>query len=149
MSFNFGDFFAPPSVAKLIVLSVADGVAQVDQELGQASLGSGVVPQHIGECGIPKWFREALPQRLAGTVVITKPNITVSRSFSAQRRLSKPQEAANDMFQESHSLCLNQTNDHIAQDRPHRVEAFVGRADVAKPGVVEQNFLHNENCHGL
>lgn len=149
MGFNFGDFFAPPSVAKLIVLSVADGVAQVDQELGQASLGGGIVPQHIGKCGIPKWFREALPQRLAGTVVITKPSITVSRSFSAQRRLSQPQEAANNMFQEPHSLCLNQTNDHVAQDCSHRVEAFVRRADITKSGVVEKNFLHNENGHRL
>lgn len=81
MSINFGVFLAPPSVTELIILSIADGVTQVDQELGKASLGGCIVSKNIGKRRIAEWFGETLSQGLAGTVVIAEPSFVVSISF--------------------------------------------------------------------
>jgi len=86
---------------------------------------------------------------LSGTVVITKPKNFVSVSASGKRRWNKPQKASNDVFQEPHCLCLDQTDDHIAQDGSNGIKAFIGRADIPKSSVVEKDFLHNENGDGL
>ena len=41
-----------------------------------------------------------------------------------------PQEAPDDVLQQSDGLCLHQTHDHVTQDLSHGVETLVRRADV-------------------
>ena len=56
-----------------------------------------------------------------------------------------PQETADDMLKQSDCLDLDKASNHVAQDGADGVEAFVGGADVVQTGVVEEDFLHDEN----
>lgn len=45
---------------KLIILRVAHRIAEVDEKLGQTSLGGRIISEDIGESCISKWFWQAL-----------------------------------------------------------------------------------------
>lgn len=49
-----------------------DVVGEVDEELGEAPLGRGIVAQDRGEGGVAEWVREALAQSLAGASIVTE-----------------------------------------------------------------------------
>lgn len=53
------------------------------------------------------------------------------------------------MFQQTHGLCLDQTNHHVAEDSANGIEAFIRGTDVSQPRVVEKDLLYNEDCHRL
>ena len=57
---------------KLIILGVAYGVAQINEELGEASLRSRIVSENVGEGGISKGLREALAEGLTGSVIVAQ-----------------------------------------------------------------------------
>lgn len=60
-----------------------------------------------------------------------------------------PQEAPNNMLEQSYSLSLDKTNDHIAQDRANGIEALIRCTDVPKTRIVEQDLLNDEDCDRL
>lgn len=53
------------------------------------------------------------------------------------------------MFQQTHGLCLDQPNHHVAENGADGIEAFIRRTDVSQSRVVEQDLLHNEDGHRL
>lgn len=62
---------------------------------------------------------------------------------------NSPKEATDHMLEQSHRLLLNELSNHVAQDSPHRIEPFVGSANVRETDVIQQNLLHNEDGHRL
>lgn len=54
-----------------------------------------------------------------------------------KRHRNLPKEAAHNMFQKPHGLLLHKLGDHVAQDRPNRVESFIGGADICKANIIE------------
>lgn len=48
-------------------------LGQVDEELGEAALGSGVVAENSGEGLVPQGLREALSEGLAGAGIVAEP----------------------------------------------------------------------------
>ena len=55
-----------------------------------------------------------------------------------------PQEAPHNVFEQSHSLSLDQANNHVAQYSAYSVEALVGSTYVAQPSIVEKYLLYDE-----
>lgn len=98
---------------KLVVLGVGNRVAQVDQKLGQTSFGGGIIPEDIGKCGISKWFRKTLSERLASSIVVTQPEIISGAANQNRTKTNIPQETSNDVLQQTDGLGLDQTNDHV------------------------------------
>lgn len=60
-----------------------------------------------------------------------------------------PQETADYVFEQSHSLLLHQLCDHIAQYRSDGIEALVSSANIVQTNVVQQYFLDNKYGDGL
>lgn len=56
---------------KTLVVVVDNAVGEVDQELGEAALRSGIVAEDRGESGITKRLWEALAEGLAGASIVT------------------------------------------------------------------------------
>jgi len=56
-------------------------VRQVDEQLGEAPLGRGVVAEHRREGGIPERFWQALSEGLSGSGVIAQPVLGVSAAI--------------------------------------------------------------------
>ena len=53
------------------------------------------------------------------------------------------------MFQQSHGLCLHESNHHITEDGADRIESFICRTNIAQTCIVEQNLLYNEDGNRL
>lgn len=49
------------------------------------------------------------------------------------------------MLEQSDCLDFDEATDHVAQNGADGVEAFICSADVVQAGVVEEDFLHDEN----
>ena len=60
-----------------------------------------------------------------------------------------PQETADYVFEQSDCLDLDETSHHVAQYCADCVEAFVGGAYITQTGVIQKNFLHDEDGNGL
>jgi hypothetical protein len=69
--------------------------------------------------------------------------------ISELRGLDLPKEAADNMFQQSHSLLLHKLGDHVAQNRSHSVKSFVCSANICKTDIIKKYFLYNENGDGF
>lgn len=52
--------------------AIGNVVGEVDEELGKAAFGGGIVPKHGGESGIPEGLGETLTQSLPGSAVVTQ-----------------------------------------------------------------------------
>ncbi len=52
------------------------------------------------------------------------------KRYAIPKIVTETQIAANDMFEESHSLSLDKLVDHIAQDGADSIEPFVGMTDI-------------------
>lgn len=117
--------------------SVRDVVGQVDEELCKAALGSCVVAEDGGEGGVPKGLGQTLSQSLPGPAVVTQAISAVRRPSPGKSRWYSPKEAAHHVLEEAHSLLFHQLGDHVAKDRPHRVEALIRRTDICQTNVIE------------
>lgn len=112
---------------------------QVDQELGEAALGSRVVSQNRRECVVSERLGEALAQCFAGPRIIAQPSFQLVLSITARRDQAPghvPEKAPNHMLEEAGRLLLDQLCHHVTEDSADSVEAFVGGADVVETVVV-------------
>ena len=50
------------------------------------------------------------------------------------------------MFEKADCVCVFELFDHFREDGANGVEALVGLADVVEAGVVEEDFLYDEDC---
>jgi hypothetical protein len=124
-------------------------LGQVDEQLDEAALSRGVVAEHVGKGGVTEWLREALAQSLAGASVVAQSVRSELARVATMIRGDKPQEAADDVLEQTDSLLLDQLVDHVAEDGADGVEAFVRLADVGEASVVEEDFLDDEDGDGL
>ena len=118
----------PPLHSGVVGAGVNDVVGQVDEQLGEATLGCGIVAQDGAEGGVAEGLGETLAQGLTGAGVITQA-----------------QEAAHHVLQEPRGLLLDQLSNHIAQNCTDGVEPLVGSANVVQAVVVQQDLLHDED----
>lgn len=112
--------------------SVGNRVGQVDQQLRQATLRSGVVPQNRRKGGVPERLGEALSKSLARASVVRES-----------------QEASNHMLEKTCRLLLDKLSHHVAQHRPNCIEPLICCTNVVETVVVKENLLHNEDCNSL
>lgn len=61
------------ALIELVTLRLSYCIAQIYQQLGEAAFRGCVVAKDGGESGITQWFGEALPECLAGAVVVAQP----------------------------------------------------------------------------
>ncbi len=70
---------------ELVVLGIADCVAEIDEKLSQTALGGSIISKHIGKCGVAQWFRKTLSQRLTSSIVVTQTRLRVSHQSNLGR----------------------------------------------------------------
>ena len=70
-------------------------------------------------------------------------------TYSIPQIVAQTQITAHDMLEQSHSLSLNELVHHVAEHSSNGVETFVCLANVRQSGLVEQDFLNNEDGDGL
>lgn len=90
---------------------------------------------HLEKCRkgvVAEGLWEACPKRLAGTRIVTQPEI-----------------ATNDVLEESDRLRLDELVDHVTKDGADGKEALVGVTDIREPGFVKKNLLHDKDCNRL
>jgi hypothetical protein len=69
----------PQRLLELVVLSIGDGVAEVDQQLRQAALGRSVITEDVGESRITQRLRQTLAQCLTSAVVVAESVLVLVR----------------------------------------------------------------------
>lgn len=53
------------------------------------------------------------------------------------------------MLEKARRLLFDELSHHVAEDSANSIEAFVGRANVIEPIVVQQDLLDNKDGHSL
>ena len=61
-----------PRPLSLLSLCISDIIAQIDQQLGQTSLGGGVIAEDGLKGGVAERFGETLAEGFAGAVVVAQ-----------------------------------------------------------------------------
>ena len=90
---------------------------------------------HLEKCRkgvVAEGLWEACPKRLAGTRIVTQPEV-----------------ATNDVLEESDRLRLDELVDHVAEDGADGKKALVGVTNIREPGFVKKNLLHDKDCNSL
>lgn len=132
-----------------IVRGVNDIIGQVDQELSETALGSGIITQNGGEGSITQRLGQALAERLASASVVAQPVQSQMRKQRYTLRSDLPKKAAHNVLQQADRLLFDKLIDHVAEDSAYSVEALVGLTDVGEANVVKQYLLDDENGHSL
>ena len=60
------------NLLELVILGVSNGVAEVDQELRQATLGSGVIAEDVREGRVTERLGKALTESLPSAIVVAE-----------------------------------------------------------------------------
>lgn len=60
-----------------------------------------------------------------------------------------PQEAPNDMLQQSRCLLFHKLANHVAKDRAHSIEPLISGTYVVQSVVIKQDLLDDEDGNGL
>lgn len=137
-------------VVNPIRVGVHNIVREVDEQLCEASLGSRIVSEHRRKGSVAQRLGKTLPQSLTGTCVVAQAaHKLLARTTFAVRVGYLPKEAPNNMLKQSGGLRLDELGNHIAQDCANGIEALIRGTDVIETVVIQQDFLNDENGHGL
>lgn len=60
-----------------------------------------------------------------------------------------PKKASNYVFEQPHSLLLDQLSHHVAEHSSHSIESFVGVTNVSKSSVIKKDLLHDKYSNSL
>jgi hypothetical protein len=125
-------------------------VGEINEKLGKAALGRGVVAENGGECRVAKGLGETLSESLAGARIVAQTAIDVrTRTVWKLNWENLPEKTADNVLEQSCGLLLNQLGYHVAQDSSNSVESFISGANIVQSVIIEENLLDDKNSHGF